>query len=126
MPVFLGGFRRTGMERPMTAGSMPGTISEHRVDVICGHQDIKPGIELLGRSAADLVDTLRRQVAELQTCLTQKRLGLAGGDAGGLAPFHPDLCGRPHHVLHRFSVRPCPPQRSLDALERQADLFDDR
>ncbi len=128
---------------------MPGTISEHRVDVLCGDQGIEPGIKLFGRCAADPFSVHRRQFSELQSRLTQKRLclalgdpgglalgdpgglalgdpdGLALGDPGGLALFHPDLRGGTHHVLHRLRVRPRPPQRGLDALGRQADLLND-
>ncbi len=104
---------------------MPGTISEHRVDVLCGDQGIEPGIKLFGRCAADPFSVHRRQFSELQSRLTQKRLCLALGDPGGLALFHPDLRGGTHHVLHRLRVRPRPPQRGLDALGRQADLLND-
>ena len=36
----------TGWQDPMTDGSMPGALAEHRVDVLCGQQGIEPGIEL--------------------------------------------------------------------------------
>ena len=41
------------------------------------------------------------------------------------ALFQSDLCGGSHDFLYRFRVRPRPPQRSLDALGRQADLLND-
>ena len=116
---------------------MPGAICKHRIDVLCGQQGIEPGIELFGRSAVDPFSVHRSKFTELQSHQTQKRIGLplglprgdsrslTFGDPGSLALFHPDLCGGSHDFLHRFRVRPRPPQRSHDALGRQADLFDD-
>ena len=58
---------RTGTERSITAGSMPGAISEHGVDVLRCNQGIEPGIELFVRSTADPFGLLSRKVAELQS-----------------------------------------------------------
>ncbi len=60
------------MDRSMTAGSMPGALSEHRVDVLRGQQGFKPGIKLFGRGAADLFIVLQSQFTKFQSRQTQK------------------------------------------------------